>query len=205
MKALCSAPGCDRHASAKTLCRRHYKAARRALVRKPPETVEARILRLVKVDPDSGCWVWIGSSNEHGYGILYYGGTRAYAHRAAYETWVAPIPEGLTLDHVRARGCKTTLCVNPAHLEPVTQAVNTLRGTSPWAERARKAACVRGHPFDAANTVVSRQGYRECLACIQWRSLNRRKSPCPQCGASMTPKSATCRACWLADRRGDAA
>lgn len=37
--------------------------------------------------------------------------------------FVGPIPEGLHLDHL----CRVRRCVNPAHLEPVTQAENNYR------------------------------------------------------------------------------
>lgn len=197
MKARCSIDPCSNEAHAKGLCRRHYNAARRAETRKPRETAEAKILRLIQVDLDSGCWVWTGPTNEHGYGILYHAQTRCYAHRAAYELWVGLIPDGMVLDHVRARGCTTTACVNPAHLEAVTPTTNTMRGDSPWADRARRTHCLRGHPFDEENTVAGHQGYRECRACIRWRSLNRPTRACPLCGGPMTPKSRTCRSCWL--------
>ena len=35
--------------------------------------------------------------------------------------------EGLTIDHVHANGCRNVDCVNPAHLEAVTQAENNRR------------------------------------------------------------------------------
>jgi hypothetical protein len=61
----------------------------------------------------------------------------AYAHRVAYELLVGPIPEGLTLDHVRDRGCTSTACVKaiadergPAHLEPVTMEENVRRASA---------------------------------------------------------------------------
>jgi hypothetical protein len=37
-----------------------------------------------------------------------------------------PIPEGLQLDHL----CRNRACVNPDHVQPVTNAVNTQRGKS---------------------------------------------------------------------------
>lgn len=50
------------------------------------------------------------------------------AHRVAYELAIGPIPEGLTIDHVKARGCTRVDCCNPAHLEAVTYAENQHRG-----------------------------------------------------------------------------
>ncbi len=93
-----------------------------------------------------------------------------YAHRAAYELYVGPIPEGLTIDHL----CRNTLCVNPAHLEAVTMRENILRGTGPSAQAARKTHCLRGHPFDDGNTLFRATGKRVCRACQRVHREKRR-------------------------------
>lgn len=79
-----------------------------------------------KVDRDGGpdcCWPWL-AARANGYGKFYVDGRMVRAHRFAYELLVGPIPEGLVLDHL----CAVTFCVNPAHLEPVTQRENARRG-----------------------------------------------------------------------------
>lgn len=68
---------------------------------------------------DGFCWVWKGTSS-HGYGVVYLGGRTQGVHRAAYECIVGLVPAGLELDHL----CVNPPCCNPAHLEPVTRAVN---------------------------------------------------------------------------------
>lgn len=75
------------------------------------------------IDTATGCWNWKGRPNSRGYGRINFVGKRVFAHRAMYETLVGPIPEGLTIDHL----CRNKLCVNPAHMEPVTAAENTRR------------------------------------------------------------------------------
>ena len=72
---------------------------------------------------DTPCWVWQHSLCA-GYGRISVDGQVGMAHRAYYERVIGPIPEGLVLDHL----CRCTACVNPAHLEPVTQRENLRRG-----------------------------------------------------------------------------
>ena len=108
-----------------------------------------------------GCWEWIAFRTKDGYGRFRVGGGKVLAHRFAYELLVGPIPEGLESDHL----CRNRGCVNPAHLEPVTQQVNRLRGVGLPALSARKTHCKNGHPFNAANTYHRRDGDRECRTC----------------------------------------
>jgi hypothetical protein len=86
----------------------------------------ARILQNYDVDPVSGCWLYRGAGAPH-YCQVRVGWKKVYAHRYFYEQLVGPIPHGLQLDHVRARGCRSPRCVNPAHLEPVTAQENVRR------------------------------------------------------------------------------
>lgn len=70
------------------------------------------------------CWIWTRATNAKGYGRFGLGAHKSVAaHRWIYEAKVAPIPEGMTLDHL----CRTTGCVNPAHMEVVTRAENNRR------------------------------------------------------------------------------
>lgn len=73
------------------------------------------------------CWLWTGAKNDYGYGVFNTGRQSTLAHRFAYEMLVGPIPQGLVIDHVLANGCTNTNCVNPAHLEAVTQVENIRR------------------------------------------------------------------------------
>lgn len=108
-----------------------------------------------------GCWLWIGSHHPKGYGKVRAFGQSKLVHRFAYEVLVGPIPAGMTLDHL----CRIRHCVNPAHLEPVTNRENILRGEAPPAVNATKTHCGNGHPFNAANTYITPHGYRHCRAC----------------------------------------
>lgn len=78
----------------------------------------------MKVDKNGpgGCWLWTAAQDGRGYGVF-----EGPAHRFAYKLLVGPIPAGLHIDHVYDRGCRHKNCVNPDHLEAVTQAENNRR------------------------------------------------------------------------------
>lgn len=134
--------------------------------RSPEERFWAKV---VKTD---SCWLWAGGENGKGYGFMKVvaGESPVYVHRFAYDLLVGPIPEGLTIDHL----CRVRNCVNPDHLEAVTSRVNTLRGFGTSAQNARKTHCKNGHRFDAGNTRIKGDGWRECRSC---KRLQKRTKP----------------------------
>lgn len=79
-------------------------------------------------DTRTGCWNWQRHIGKHGYGTIYYKGhSGRLAHRIYFELKHGPIPVGKFLDHL----CRNRACVNPDHLEVVTQTTNVRRGLSP--------------------------------------------------------------------------
>jgi hypothetical protein len=140
----------------------------------PPQTLEqaARRIRHRAVrDTATGCLVWPGTVTNRGYGEIKVEGKRKPVHRVLFEVEVGPIAEGLQLDHL----CRNRLCVNPAHLEPVTHIENVLRGESPPARNARKTHCAHGHQYTPANTYATRDGRgRRCRTCEIARQANLR-------------------------------
>jgi hypothetical protein len=109
----------------------------------------------------SGCLLWTGARDLGGYGYFEVEGKTRRVHRFMYEMFAGPIPEGLPLDHL----CRVRHCANVAHLEPVTDRENALRGVSFSAVNAAKDRCDNGHLFDTANTYWRRGGHRGCRAC----------------------------------------
>ena len=75
-----------------------------------------RIERLSIPEPNTGCWLWMGSINNKGYGMMsaVKAGrhTKLLAHRTSYESFVGNIPDGKWVLHK----CDLPLCVNPRHL-----------------------------------------------------------------------------------------
>lgn len=113
----------------------------------------------------SGCWPWLGFLNRDGYGQFSIGGRKHQCHRIAYEVRFGPIPDGMQIDHVKARGCSLRSCVNPDHLEVVTQTENLARGNGAPARNARKTHCSKGHRLDGENLYVRPNGRRRCRTC----------------------------------------
>jgi HNH endonuclease len=121
--------------------------------------------------PELGpCWSWDAKHDACGYAMfslrrLVEPGQHPFvavgAHRVAYELLVGPIPLNREIDHL----CLNRGCVNPAHFEVVTHAVNTLRGTSPQAVNAIKTCCDHGHEFVPDNTYIRSNGHRQCRTC----------------------------------------
>lgn len=124
----------------------------------------ARLLSKAIRDPTTGCLLWQGCT-EKGYGRVKHNGKSRWAHIVSYELQVGPVPPGKVLDHT----CRTRPCIEPTHLEPVTDVVNTMRGESPTAKHARKTHCPKGHPYDEENTYRRPGGGRDCRACKRRR------------------------------------
>lgn len=88
-------------------------------------------------EPNSGCWLWEGTTDPDGYGKMIVGGKQVRAHRLAYRLYIGDIPRGLLVRHK----CDVPSCVNPRHLLLGTIADNN-------ADKAARNRCRYGerHP-----------------------------------------------------------
>lgn len=107
-----------------------------------------------------GCWHWLGVL-KNGYGVVNWNSRMWRAHRLVYELRIGAIPAGLQLDHL----CRNRSCVNPAHLEPVTNRENVLRGDGVTARNSKKTHCKHGHALAGNNVEARHGGGRECREC----------------------------------------
>lgn len=91
------------------------------------KSMKHRLLANIKLDGD--CWTWTAKLNEKGYGFIGVWceikkhSLNKRAHRVSYEEFKGKIPKGHVIDHK----CRNRACINPDHLESVTQKVNIKR------------------------------------------------------------------------------
>jgi HNH endonuclease len=126
----------------------------------------------------TGCWLWTGASMG-GYGIMgvCINGVRhgVVAHRLVYTICKGEIPDPLVLDHL----CRNTLCVNPDHLEPVSNKENTLRSPHKNMQSYRAGTCVKGHKIEGENAYAyfDKPTGKNKVRCFQCLCRNYVKKP----------------------------
>lgn len=181
LNRTCSINGCELKHYGRGWCINHYMLWRKngsPHINLSPgrgKPARERFWLYVTRGTDDECWNWKGGKKRDGYGNFSDDTHRTLlAHRFAYEMIIGPIPDGLQLDHL----CRNRSCVNPAHLEPVTNRENVLRGVSPPAMLAARTHCNNGHPFDLENTYFRTTGGRRCKVCREtyrkaWRAKRR--------------------------------
>lgn len=113
---------------------------------------------MIPPKPTTLCWLWFEPNTPKGYVQIYRDGRMRRAHRWYYEQAFGLIPVGLEIDHL----CNVRACVNPWHLEAVTQAENIRRSV---VRRVRRTAPKCGHFYGP--TVLRANGYkaRWCPIC----------------------------------------
>ena len=133
------------------------------------QTLEDRFWNKVQFTTD--CWLWQSAKSPGGYGLIKHGDNMVGAHRVSYRIYKGEIPNGLQLDHL----CRVRHCVNPAHLEAVTQKENIRRGETGHHDNhsnGKKIICKNGHSFSREN-VIYYKNRRMCRECGRIRARER--------------------------------
>lgn len=123
---------------------------------------------------ENGCWNWQMSKSNTGYGQMRIAGKTHYAHRVSYELFTGPLIDGLVIDHL----CMNKACVNPEHLEQVTQEINVQR-----------AMCLTDFCRSGRHAWVA--GATRCNECHSAHNTSRGKTPCSECGIPQTRQNMT--------------
>lgn len=140
------------------------------------KTTRERFLKYVDHGDENECWPWLGAIHPLGYGwFAVKTSLKTYAHRVAVALDGRTIPAGKVVDHT----CHNPPCVNPRHLQVVTQWQNlqyrVTRDNTQYRGGGKKRSrnkdyCVNGHKRTEENTYhytnkrTGREG-KYCRAC----------------------------------------
>lgn len=140
----CRAPGCAKPTKKRdTLCSmhrarwsRHQTFDRVGRIVPLDGSIEAKVIRA-----EQGCWEWSGAHDSKGYAKLRRGTQNIPIHRWMYEHHVAPLVDGMVIDHA----CRNPGCVRPDHLRQISVKENVEHFTTSL--RSHNTSGYRGVSF----------------------------------------------------------
>lgn len=117
---------------------------------------------------DNDCWEWRRQKNPvTGYGTSSYKGKNMGAHRVSYILFYGHIPNGLVIHH----RCENKICVNPEHLEAISQSENLRLAGWHGTQHISKTTCPYGHEYTLTkeNLHGKIRNHRRCKTCEKKR------------------------------------
>lgn len=133
--------------------------------------IQRKICRRIVKDGDSDCFIWTGAPSIKGYGRIAINGKDLKVHRLVASLAYGRVPAGMVIDHL----CRNRLCVNPKHLEIVTNKINLSRSDlvgksrsegNPWSRlRAGELCMAQRHALNDGDIVRRTNGKRIVSRC----------------------------------------
>jgi hypothetical protein len=129
-----------------------------------------------KITKTDYCWIWNRHVKTNGYAQILFNGREIMAHRVMYMLLIGEIPQDMQIDHL----CRNKRCMNPNHMDVVTQQENMRRMF------ALRTHCRRGHEYNKLNTYIRMKKQKNgktypdriCRLCVSLRRQNKRKARC---------------------------
>ena len=123
----------------------------------------------VSIDSTSLCWIWTAATAGRGYGVFRLNNPRRqdYAHKIAYREWRGEIPAGYIVHHK----CENVRCVNPVHLETVTQSWHMLQHKND----DKGNFCSQGHDLSKRGSLLPKAGRKNGRVCLECAKTNTRR------------------------------
>jgi hypothetical protein len=141
------------------------------------EKLKLRLLRKRRVDPASGCWIWTGTRDRTGGGVIWVDGVRVGVRRLAWAHW-----RGTALPRAISPSCGDSACFNPDHLEPHKRSTGIWLPFSAFSVEADsrgqpRTHCKNNHPLTPENVYTDRHGWRHCRLCMaQWKAASKKRN-----------------------------